>query len=270
MIHETDPDFAMVPFSVLATDEIKDDGAVRLYCVLLGYAMRKGECHPSLSRLARNCGCTVKSVTRRLAKLEDAGWIDREQRTKAKGGNDSTRYRLHLDVSVELVDKRGTPASVLTPASQGSTDAGVPTVLTPASHEEYQLTPPPSKKTTLADRERLIVKLWKDIASRHGLKIPRTTPTGLLQSGALRGKIKSFLSREKDRDLEAYFRVLEREVIKDWHRGDNPDAWRAGIEWAVRPSIDAKVAAAYESGDTVNDEAQQEHDANFLNFLKGL
>jgi DNA-binding MarR family transcriptional regulator len=57
---------------------------IAVYALLKAHARFKGECHPSLERLAKLAGCSVSTVQRSLKRMEAAGHIQRKTHTKGK------------------------------------------------------------------------------------------------------------------------------------------------------------------------------------------
>jgi DNA-binding MarR family transcriptional regulator len=57
---------------------------IAVYALLKAHARFKGECHPSLERLAKLAGCSVSTIQRSLKRLEAAGHIQRKTHTKGK------------------------------------------------------------------------------------------------------------------------------------------------------------------------------------------
>ena len=55
------------------------------------------ECWPALATIAQRAGCSKATVKRRLGVLDDRGFVSREARQRANGGNSTTLYRLHRD-----------------------------------------------------------------------------------------------------------------------------------------------------------------------------
>ena len=57
---------------------------IAVYAVLKSHARLKGECHPSLERIAKLSACSVSTVQRSLKRLDDAGHIQRKSHIKGK------------------------------------------------------------------------------------------------------------------------------------------------------------------------------------------
>jgi DNA-binding transcriptional MocR family regulator len=87
--------FAQVPVALL-TDPNLSDGAVRLWAILSGrYAdYSTGEAYPSRTTLAGLLGVSVRSVSRYVNQLEQAGWLTVEHRKTAAGDWAPNLYRL--------------------------------------------------------------------------------------------------------------------------------------------------------------------------------
>ena len=65
---------------LVTLDTELNDGAVRLYLLLLKYAQDKGNCWPGIKRLARELGKSEPTIKRRMAELVERGLITRQQR----------------------------------------------------------------------------------------------------------------------------------------------------------------------------------------------
>jgi DNA-binding MarR family transcriptional regulator len=61
--------------------ELQDIG---VYALLKSHAQGKGDCYPSLERLARLANCSVSTVQRSLKRLENAGHIQRKSHNKGQ------------------------------------------------------------------------------------------------------------------------------------------------------------------------------------------
>jgi DNA-binding transcriptional regulator YhcF (GntR family) len=57
---------------------------VAVYALLKSHSRMKGECHPSIERLAKLAACSVSTIQRSLKRLEDAGHIQRKNNTRGK------------------------------------------------------------------------------------------------------------------------------------------------------------------------------------------
>jgi DNA-binding transcriptional MocR family regulator len=81
------------------TEELMEAGvpsyAIGTLCVLSDHANSKsGLCWPSMNRLARILGCSVRSVQRHLHLLKDQGFIEFVERRRNKGRYSSYLYRV--------------------------------------------------------------------------------------------------------------------------------------------------------------------------------
>lgn len=130
--------------SIKATDLVwahsRAIGNARLVLLAIAdHANDRGECWPSLARLAEMCRIDVRSVRRNLAALEAAGEITRTLKTGRK-----TTYRIALTPDAGVPpDATVTPdAGVPPPRTLASEtpDAGVP--LTVKNHHRTVITPP--------------------------------------------------------------------------------------------------------------------------------
>jgi hypothetical protein len=69
--------------------------AIGTLCVLSDHANSKsGLCWPSMNRLARILGCSVRTVQRHLHVLKDKGLLEFVERRRHKGRYSSYRYRV--------------------------------------------------------------------------------------------------------------------------------------------------------------------------------
>lgn len=64
---------------------------------IANYADGDGVCWPGQRSLARDCTMGDRTVRRHLQALEEAGYLEREERRRADGTRTSDRYRLKLD-----------------------------------------------------------------------------------------------------------------------------------------------------------------------------
>lgn len=87
-----DDSFQTLP-TVLLKDLRRKDGSgksalehldITVYALLKSHARNKGECYPSLERLAALAACSVSTVQRSLKRLERAGHIQRKTHNKGK------------------------------------------------------------------------------------------------------------------------------------------------------------------------------------------
>jgi len=78
------PSASIIPFIILPVSLINDrsvtDRAHRVYSCLLSYKNRRtGQCNPQRSTIAKKLRCSVRSVSRCLTELRQAGWISSKQ-----------------------------------------------------------------------------------------------------------------------------------------------------------------------------------------------
>ena len=64
----------------LTLDHTLNDGAYRLYALLLKYARQASGCWPGVRRLAQDLGKTERTITNRLSELTNKGLVTRERR----------------------------------------------------------------------------------------------------------------------------------------------------------------------------------------------
>jgi DNA-binding transcriptional regulator YhcF (GntR family) len=57
---------------------------IAVYLLLKAHARFKGECHPSLERLAKLAACSVSTIQRSMKRLDDAGHIQRKNNFNGK------------------------------------------------------------------------------------------------------------------------------------------------------------------------------------------
>ena len=88
--------FTQVP-NVILTNETLSVGAKLSYAMLLKYAWDAGGCYPGQVRLAQDMGSGERSVRRYLEELEQAGFLEIEQRGLGK----TNYYRLYLTVKTK-------------------------------------------------------------------------------------------------------------------------------------------------------------------------
>ncbi len=87
-----DDSFQTLP-TVLLKDLRRKDGSgknvlehldITVYALLKSHARNKGDCHPSLERLAVLGACSASTIQRSLRRLERAGHIQRKSHNKGK------------------------------------------------------------------------------------------------------------------------------------------------------------------------------------------
>lgn len=87
-----DDSFQTLP-TVLLKDLRRKDGSgknvlehldITVYALLKSHALNKGDCHPSLERLAALAACSASTIQRSLRRLESAGHIQRKSHNKGK------------------------------------------------------------------------------------------------------------------------------------------------------------------------------------------
>lgn len=85
--------FTQIPNAIL-TDKGLSVGGKLAYAMLLKYAWADDACYPGQQKLAIDMGAGERSVRTYLKELEDAGFLEVEQR----GLGRTNLYRLHLTV----------------------------------------------------------------------------------------------------------------------------------------------------------------------------
>lgn len=75
--------FTQVPNVVLRNPELSM-GAKLAYAVLLSYAWQDKSCFPGQARMARDMGCTEKSVRAHLKELQDTGIVSVRRRGQGR------------------------------------------------------------------------------------------------------------------------------------------------------------------------------------------
>ena len=75
--------FSQIP-NVVLRNPLLGDKALRLYTLLLSYAWQEEECFPGQETLAKDMGCTRKSITNALNELKKHKLIDWQRRGLGK------------------------------------------------------------------------------------------------------------------------------------------------------------------------------------------
>ena len=68
--------------------------AVTLYMYLCHRANSDGQCWPSEKRIAKDLSMSLSTVKRAISDLRKHGYIETEQRYRAKGGNSTLQFRI--------------------------------------------------------------------------------------------------------------------------------------------------------------------------------
>jgi hypothetical protein len=120
-----EPDrWAKVPYWLLTA---VSPNAVVVYAALGRYVNMPDGCRPSVDLLAADLDCSVRKVQRGIAELITAGAITVEDRFKANGQQDTSRYHLHVSGPHGRRaggDKNGTPKKK--PSSRGDDTSDTP------------------------------------------------------------------------------------------------------------------------------------------------
>lgn len=83
-----------VPNFILESDKIST-GAKLTYAMLLKYARELHECFPGQERLADDMGCSVRSISRYISDLENAGLVS----VKRRGQGRPNLYTVYIKAS---------------------------------------------------------------------------------------------------------------------------------------------------------------------------
>lgn len=124
-----------------AEQRVRDVGSKAVLLTLAAYADEDYTCFPSQERIAAETEQSVRQVARQLSYLESLGLLDRSRRY-VQGNRSSDRYRLHLDVTVEvdtedprrLVLSGGARPTERSPASLSPDSGGEVTGQQPSDH----------------------------------------------------------------------------------------------------------------------------------------
>lgn len=73
--------------------------AVSVYCYLANHADKKGECFPSVGRIAEDLSLSTCTVFRAFNELEENGLLERFPRYHPQGGRRSSLYRIKGEIS---------------------------------------------------------------------------------------------------------------------------------------------------------------------------
>lgn len=92
------PGFTMIPDAVRA---LKDGYATAVYEAIARHANSQGEAWPSIATICEHTGWSKPHVIRTIARLEEAGLIQRERRF-SNGMKSSTLYRIVANVRMSL------------------------------------------------------------------------------------------------------------------------------------------------------------------------
>lgn len=113
--------FAIMPYWVLDCPELEPFD-IAVYAAIARHADAAGFAHPSRARIAQLARVSVKTVDRAVARLVDAGALEKQNRRDAAGDPTSNLYLVHE-----------TPAGVatLTTPPSDSHDPTVATLTTP-------------------------------------------------------------------------------------------------------------------------------------------
>lgn len=119
--------------------------------VLADSADKYGKCWPSVGTIARCAEVSERSVQRALHELEERAALTREQRVAESGRTTTTRYQLHADACVFLIDESEleTLGGRVTPC-RGEGDKVAPPGVTVASPLNM-LEPTTGRKPTTGD-----------------------------------------------------------------------------------------------------------------------
>ena len=85
--------FSRLPAAAVS-DRRLSHANVRFLAALGVYADRNGYCFPSMTKLARQMGCTRQNVRYHIGRLEKFGYINVTRRKRANGTNEVNLYQL--------------------------------------------------------------------------------------------------------------------------------------------------------------------------------
>lgn len=143
--------FTIIPEWLL--DEEISDRAVRLYAVLGRYADKAGRSWPSRKRLAERLGCSVNSLDRARAELEEIGALVTEQRYTDEGVPTTNLYVLRRGIPTDA--GRGIPVAGETDtptAGEGNDNQGEREPSERETHGELALAYDPMKGKQIGGR----------------------------------------------------------------------------------------------------------------------
>lgn len=88
------------PFARVAAAAIFDKrmpaAALRVLAAVATYADAAGVCFPAVSTVANRLGLSCRQVFRHMAKLDAAGYLERQRTKRSRGGFGANLYRLHF------------------------------------------------------------------------------------------------------------------------------------------------------------------------------
>jgi DNA-binding transcriptional MocR family regulator len=91
--------YAVIPAQAVGDSRLSRTG-LALLCALSLHADRHGRAGPAQAALAARLGITRQAVGKYAKELEDLGYIEKERRFGADGGELPCRYRLLSDIAL--------------------------------------------------------------------------------------------------------------------------------------------------------------------------
>ncbi|MFG1247630.1 helix-turn-helix domain-containing protein [Xanthobacter flavus] len=82
-------------------------------CAIADYADEHGECWPSRRQLADDTNQSVETISRRLRDLEQAGYIERSERTRENGSRTSDHIRLLMSRAADTPPRQSDEAPLV-------------------------------------------------------------------------------------------------------------------------------------------------------------
>lgn len=90
---------------IAAYDARLNPTAVRILNIWAGYADQKGECFPSVKRVAADMGVSRAAITKQIEILERHDYLRREKRFSSDGGRRSNIIVLNIAVAIQNHDR---------------------------------------------------------------------------------------------------------------------------------------------------------------------
>lgn len=200
------PAFGVVPRHAFR----KPADLVHIYGLLATYANPGGECWPALDTLAEEAGVDVRTVMRRLARLEADGGV---RRYPGGGRGHSTRYVLNW--------KWGARAPVPESPETGASVSGNRGAGAPGTNQEQTTTTPPTPPDVL---EGVVVEDGAPAPEHH----PAAGDEGETRAQAVMRLFNAaFQTRHTDRGWE-------RRIERRWPKGWTVEDWGAAMMMMAR------------------------------------
>jgi hypothetical protein len=153
--------FVIMPWAVLDDDTLSAHD-ILVYATIARHADRNtGEAWPSRSTVARMARCDIKTVDRSVARLVEAGFLEK-QRRKTVLGDESNLYIVHEIVAHQSArggDSRGAGGGTQTVLGGGTqTVHELEPVITTEDKLDYSTPGDPSEWTGMPDEIRAMLK----------------------------------------------------------------------------------------------------------------